>query len=305
MTDAPAADVSEVLIPGPWQHRMVSAAGVRLHLAEAGRGPLVVLLHGFPQMWWAWRHQLTALAQAGFRAVAVDLRGFGASDKPPLGYDSFTMTADVAALIRTLGAPRAHVVGQGLGGALAWAMPVLEPAVTHSVVSLATPHPNAMRAASMASWAQARANTWMLPYQRPFTGESALSSGPDGLRALFSSWSLTGQALPDTDLAVYARALQQPFAARCAAEAARWFTRSPFTPTGIRLAAAMRAPITVPSMLIHGDLDACMLPAAAVKSARHITGEFERHRLADVGHFPGEEAPHTVNELLIDWLRRR
>ena len=78
-------DATSALIPGPWAHRDVSANGVRLHAAEAGEGPLVLLLHGFPQFWWTWRHQLTALADAGFRAVAPDLRGYGASDKPPRG----------------------------------------------------------------------------------------------------------------------------------------------------------------------------------------------------------------------------
>jgi len=79
-------DASSVLIDGPWEHKFVSANGARFHVAELGEGPLVVLLHGFPQFWWAWRDQLTALAEAGYRAAAIDLRGFGASDKPPRGY---------------------------------------------------------------------------------------------------------------------------------------------------------------------------------------------------------------------------
>ena len=81
-------DSSAVLVDGPWQHRFVSANGARFHVVEAGSdpaAPLVVLLHGFPEHWWAWRHQLPALAAAGYRAVAMDLRGAGASDKPPQG----------------------------------------------------------------------------------------------------------------------------------------------------------------------------------------------------------------------------
>jgi pimeloyl-ACP methyl ester carboxylesterase len=72
-----------VQIGGPWTHRSVSANGTRFHAAEAGDGPLVLLLHGFPEFWWTWRHQLATLPAAGFRAVAVDLRGYGGSDKPP------------------------------------------------------------------------------------------------------------------------------------------------------------------------------------------------------------------------------
>ena len=81
------ADSSGVRLDGPWTHRDVAANGARFHIAEMGDGPLVLLLHGFPQFWWTWRHQLTALADAGFRAVAMDLRGVGGSDRTPRGYD--------------------------------------------------------------------------------------------------------------------------------------------------------------------------------------------------------------------------
>jgi pimeloyl-ACP methyl ester carboxylesterase len=99
-------------VPGPWTHREISANGIRLHVAEAGGGPLVLLLHGFPEFWWSWRSQLPALADAGLRAVAVDLRGYGDSDKPPRGYDLWTLAGDVAGLVRALGGTRAALVGQ-------------------------------------------------------------------------------------------------------------------------------------------------------------------------------------------------
>ena len=96
-------DASLALVDGPWEHRFVAANGARFHVAEQGQGPLVLLLHGFPQFWWAWRHQMGALAEAGYRACAMDLRGYGASDKPPRGYDTRTSSADVASVIRSLG----------------------------------------------------------------------------------------------------------------------------------------------------------------------------------------------------------
>ncbi|HET7474402.1 MAG TPA: alpha/beta fold hydrolase, partial [Dermatophilaceae bacterium] len=122
-------DASSVLVDGPWEHRFVSANGARFHLAEMGSGPLVLLLHGFPQFWWAWRHQLVALAEAGYRAAAVDMRGYGASDKPPQGYDTFTLASDAASMVRALGEVDAVVVGQGSGAWTAWAMPAMQPAV--------------------------------------------------------------------------------------------------------------------------------------------------------------------------------
>ena len=106
-------DESCVLTEGPWTHRFVGANGSRFHVVEAGTGPMVLFLHGFPEYWWAWHELLPAVADAGFRAVAVDLRGYGASDKPPRGYDGYTLAADVAGLIRALGERSATVVGTG------------------------------------------------------------------------------------------------------------------------------------------------------------------------------------------------
>ena len=138
---------TSVLVPGPWTHRDVSTNGTRLHIAEIGSGPLVLLVHGFPEFWWSWRHQLTALADAGYHAVACDLRGYGASDKPPRGYDIFTLAADLAGLVRALGERQAIVVGQDCGGFLAWSMAALHPRTVSRLVVSGSAHPLRMRRA--------------------------------------------------------------------------------------------------------------------------------------------------------------
>ena len=104
-------------------------------VAEIGSGPLVVLLHGFPEFWWTWRHQLAVLPGAGFRAVAVDLRGYGGSDKPPRGYDLVTAAADAAGLVRALGEANAIVVGHGLGGLVGWTLAAYYPKVVRRLCS--------------------------------------------------------------------------------------------------------------------------------------------------------------------------
>ena len=111
-------------LPGPWTHRDISARGTRFHAAELGEGPLVLLLHGFPESWWSWARQLVVLAEAGYRGVAVDLRGYGGSDKPPRGYDLVTLAGDAAGLIRALGEANAVVVGHDWGGLVAWSTAV-------------------------------------------------------------------------------------------------------------------------------------------------------------------------------------
>jgi pimeloyl-ACP methyl ester carboxylesterase len=127
--------------PAALHHRQVAANGARFHVVECGTGPLVVLLHGFPECWWAWRYQLPALAEAGFRAVAMDLRGYGDSDKPPRGYDPLTLAADVAGVIRTLGCRDAVMVGQGWGGYVAWAVTAQRPDCVRALCAVAAPHP--------------------------------------------------------------------------------------------------------------------------------------------------------------------
>ena len=132
-----------------------SANGIALHVAEMGSGPLVLLLHGFPQFWWTWRQQLVDLADSGYRAVAVDLRGYGASDKPPRGYDTPTLAADIAALVTALGERDAMVVGNDVGGLLAWTMAAMHPRVVRRLAVLGAAHPLRLRAGHLLGSARA------------------------------------------------------------------------------------------------------------------------------------------------------
>src|SRR3954465_7743539 len=143
-------DESCVLTEGPWTHRFVGANGSRFHVVEAGAGPLVLFLHGFPEFWWAWHDILTQVADAGFRAVAIDLRGYGASDKPPRGYDGYTMAADVTGLIRALGERSAMIVGAGAGGMIGWAAAAFHPKLVSPLAAPRPPPPLRGRAALFA-----------------------------------------------------------------------------------------------------------------------------------------------------------
>src|SRR5438270_940330 len=111
---------------GPWTHQRASVNGLQLHYVEAGAGPAVVLLHGFPEFWYAWRHQLPALAAAGYRVIAPDMRGYDLSAKPRRvhNYRIEDLAGDVRGLIRHAGVERATVVGHDWGGGVAWYMPM-------------------------------------------------------------------------------------------------------------------------------------------------------------------------------------
>ena len=299
-------DATSVLLPGPWTHRDTSANGVRLHAAEAGEGPLVLLLHGFPQFWWTWRAQLTALAAAGFRAVAPDLRGYGASDKPPRGYDLPTLSADVAALVKALGERDAVVVGHDWGGLLAWTTAVLHPRAVRRLVVVSMAHPRRLRA-SMGDPRQRRALRHALAFQLPRVPERRLTRADDDPVAEFlRNWS--GPGWPHTaDFAEavdrYRSAARIPQAAYGAMEYYRWAGRSQLRPDGLRYARRMAAPVTAPTLQLHGALDPYVLPATAQGSGRYVAGVYEWRQLPGVGHFLPEEAPDEVSAAIADWSK--
>jgi pimeloyl-ACP methyl ester carboxylesterase len=304
---AASIDATHVLHEGPWRHRFVSANGARFHVAEAGAGPLVVLLHGFPQMWWCWRAQLPALADAGYRAVAMDLRGYGASDKPPRGYDAPTLAADVAAVVRSLGADDAVLVGHDLGGSIAWSMPALEPEVTRAVAVLSAAHPLTLRRALRRSPGQVRASRSRWAFQVPVRAERRLTSagGTESVltRRSGTSWPLAAADGPQVVL-TYAEAMRVPFVAHSAMEYYRWAVRSSTRVDGRAFADRVDRPVGIPVLQVHGRRDPVVLAATARASRRWATGPYHWAELVDAGHFLPEERADDVTALLLDWLAK-
>lgn len=296
-------DAASVLIEGPWEHRLVAANGARFHVAVQGEGPLVLLLHGFPQFWYTWHAQLSALAEAGYQAAAVDLRGYGASDKPPKGYDTYTSTADAAALVRSLGEEQAVIVGQGLGAWIAWSMPALQPDTTRAVGALSMPHPVVMRHASLFDRAQRRASAYLLGLQWPFVAERRIPRGEDEVRRLMTAWAGREGEYPSTqDVRRYAGAMALPFVAHSAAEYYRWIGRNQLRWDGPVFNRRVGVAIDVPVLQLQGSQDGCVLEPTAERSGRFVRGRYAYHTVDGAGHFLTEEAPEQVDKLLLDWL---
>lgn len=299
-------DEARVMIDGPWTHRFVSANGSRFHVAEIGSGPLVLLLHGFPEFWWAWHHQLPLLADAGYRAVAVDLRGYGASDKPPRGYDGFTLAADVTGLIRALGERRATVVGAGAGGLIGWAAATLHPRLIDRLVVLGAAHPLRLRSSLITKSAQRAAGRALLRFQIPRYEHVLTRNNANLVGEFMSAW--TGPAFRATPEyeeyeARCREAMCIPQAAFCAMEAYRWAFRSTLRLHGYRFLKAMRQPIVTPTLQLQGALDTITLPATAQGSGRYVLADYEWRLLDGVGHFPHVEAPGLVTGEIIRWAK--
>lgn len=301
----PPVEDSVVLVDGPWTHREVTANGARFHVAEYGPvdGPLVLLLHGFPEFWWSWRHQLITLGEAGFRVVAPDLRGYGASDKPPRGYDAYTLSSDVAGMIRALGARDAVVVGQDWGGVLAWTVATLHPRVVSKLVVLSMPHPLRLRRAVATDRRQLAASAYIGFFQLPRAPEARLRRADGAYVAdLLRRWG--GPGFPDAETEARCRqAMQVPGAAHSALEWYRWAVRSRTRPSGLRFLALLERGVGVPTLQLHGALDSCLLPETAVGSGTWVHAAYAFELLPDVGHFPAQEAPGAVSAAILAHLR--
>lgn len=296
-------DSAFVDIEGPWEHRYVAANGARFHVAVMGDGPLVMMLHGFPQFWYTWRHQMSALASCGYRVAAMDLRGYGGSDKPPRGYDTYMSTLDTASVIRALGESSAVVLGQGLGGWIAWCMPIFRGDVTRAIGSLSMAHPRVMRHATWTNHRQREASRWMLDLQKPFRPERAMNRSHTYVESFLTAWSSPYGSYPSReDVTRYGDGMMIPFVAHSAAEHYRWLGRSSVRPDGPMFMRRIRRPIEVPVLQVQGTDDRCVLADATTGSGAYVPQDYRYVVVDGAGHFLTEEAPHAVSRVLIEWL---
>ena len=300
-------DESSILIEGDWRHRFVDANGARFHVVESGSGPLILLLHGFPEFWLTWRHQIPALAGAGFRVAAVDLRGYGASDKPPRGYDSYTMAADIIGLIRALGERDAIVAGHDLGGLLGFAAASFHPQSVRKLLVLSSAHPLRQRTAlAVDPRGQLAASRHILAFQLPkferfLTRDNAAMV--DGLMRRWAGPKLDMDVAFDEYVRLCCGAMQLPQAAVCALESYRWAFRTATRLAGRRFVRLLQEPIKVPTLQLHGGADSCVLPRTAQGSGRYVAANYEWRVLEGVGHFPQWEAPELVTAEIMRWAK--
>jgi pimeloyl-ACP methyl ester carboxylesterase len=298
---------AEIELPGPWSHRYVSANGARFHVCEslprprAGVAPLVLLLHGFPEFWWAWRHQLPALSAAGYQAVAMDLRGYGASDKTPRGYDPFTLAADVTGVIRSLGFRSAVVVGQGWGGYVGWVAAARSPEVVSALCAVAAPHPRVLTSLRRIL-VPTTPIRHMLAMQVPWLPERRIARGSYVADHL-AAWAAPGSGFPaELEVSRYRAAFALWPSPHCALEYHRWLFRSRLRADGRAFTRVIRRQVAVPVLHISGAQDPAEPAGAARASARYVSGLFTERAVDGAGHFPHEERPAEFNRLLLEWL---
>jgi epoxide hydrolase 4 len=280
------------------RHERIPAAGVTLHVVTAGAGPPVILLHGFPEYWIAWRHQIGPLVRAGFRVLAPDLRGYNLSDRPCSldGYHIRFLIDDVAALVRSTGHARAHVVGHDWGGIIAWTFAGAYPELVDKLVILDAPHIDIyMRKARRPP--QMFRSWYVLFFQLPWLPEKALSANNfRAIRRLFGQPPARDNRFSQEHIEHYVRALSQPGALTAALNYYRALYKLPGA-TALARAAHVRAP----TLIIWGDMDQA-LSTVLLEGVIDYAPDVRVHMLPGVGHWVMSEAADDVSDALVSFL---
>jgi len=283
----------------PVAHRYTDLAGLRLHYVEAGEGPLVVLLHGFPEFWFSWRFQIPALAAAGFRVVAPDMRGYNLSDKPKSvgSYALERLARDVERLIGALGEEWAVIVGHDWGGIVAWAVAILHPERVERLVILNVPHPERF-SRGLRTPRQLLRSSYALFFQIPWLPERVLRAGDFALvRSVFRNDPVRPDTFGEDDIGRYVEALSRPGALTAAINYYRALARR-----GPTVARALRRRIEAPVMVIWGQRDLFLVPELAKPDPVWVPN-VRLERLPDASHWVQQDRPEKVNALLLDFLR--
>ena len=315
-------------------HHTTETNGINMHYVEAGKGPLVLLCHGFPESWYSWRHQLQALADAGYRVVAPDQRGYGETDAPePIdAYTIFHLVGDMVGLVKALGEETAVIVGHDWGSPVAWNGALIRPDVFRAVVSLSVPTGKRGPIAPMKGAAQAFGDRffYQLYFQTPGVAEHELqndvaktmrkmlygasgaiprSGGSFGTTGAPPATSFMLENMPDPeddlpdwltpeDVSYYAKEFEKAgFRGGL-----NWYRN---IDRNWELSGALQdMKINQPALFIAGDRDVVPFNANAEAAMRAMVPNLrDAVTLPGIGHWTQQEAPDAVNEALIEFLR--
>lgn len=277
-------------------HRTIRANGIRQHFLEAGSGPPVVLLHGFPETSYAWRYQIPALSER-YRVIAPDLRGYGETDKPAAGYDKRTMARDLVELLAALGIDRIALVGHDRGARVATHFAKDHPALLDRLVVMDNV-PTRIVARSMNA-ATARAYWFFLFHLVPNLPEALIAGREDiWLRHFFSDWCFNPHAISGADFDAYVAAYRAPGAVRGAMADYRANSEDiaqDMADADVRIACPVLS-------LWGADFGAVAQTFDMAAVWAEMADDLRTKAIERCGHLPHEEQPEIVNELLVDFL---
>jgi epoxide hydrolase 4 len=285
------------------QHGFAEVNGLRLHYAECGSGDeLVILLHGFPECWYSWRHQLPVLGQR-YHVVAPDMRGFNLSDKPRgvKNYRIDLLVEDVLGLMRNFGKEKAAIVAHDWGAGVAWAVAQRHPESVSKLVAMQVPPPAAWR--ENFTFRQLRHSWYMFFFQLPRLPEWWASANDFArVERMYKETSFDGDAFTAADIEVYKEALRQPGALTASINYYRanvfrsLFGSGGATPNG------RNGRIRVPTLFVYGERDMAIVATTVRDVGRFIDAPYRELRIPESGHWVQNEAIADVNEALLAFL---
>ncbi|MEM7416026.1 MAG: alpha/beta hydrolase [Gemmatimonadota bacterium] len=282
---APAQDVFERV-----DHHYADSDGVSIHYATLGSGPLVVMIHGFPDFWYSWRDQMLALAEAGFRVAAMDTRGYNLSDKPERvdAYAMKLLVDDVSAVVAAEGVDDAIVVGHDWGGIIAWNVGMRQPSFLRGLVVLNMPHPAAL-ARELATNPDQERNS---QYARNFQAE--------GSHERLSASGLTGWVRDPDARARYVEAFERSSLFGMMSYYKANYPSPPYEeiPDGVL------PQVLAPVLHIHGLEDQYLLASGLDGTWEWVAADYTLVTLPGIGHFVQQDASESVTEAILMWLRR-
>jgi pimeloyl-ACP methyl ester carboxylesterase len=287
------------------RHLYATVNGLRMHYVEKGDGPLVVLLHGFPEMWWSWRYQIVALAEAGFRVVAPDLRGYGETE-PTGPFDVDVLRDDVVALFDHLGVERPTVVAHDWGGGVAWHLASTRPSRCAKLVVMNCPHPVLFQKA-LTKPSQLKRSWYMFFFQLPVLPELMLTRdhGRGAIRML-RALAVDKTNFGDDELRPLAEAVRKPGRPSAMIGWYRAMMRRALRelPKGSPMFARY-GKVRIPTLLLWALDDRALGYEDLVPGTERYVPDVEVQTIAGCGHFVQQEQPREVNRRLVEFLKRR
>jgi pimeloyl-ACP methyl ester carboxylesterase len=275
-----------------------SEGGVKIHYASLGKGPLIVMIHGFPDFWYSWRHQMAALS-SGYQVVAIDQRGYNLSDKPKGGehYDMRLLVADVAAVIKHLGRERATVVGHDWGGVVAWQVAMHLPQMVDNLIILNLPHPNGLARELRNNPEQIKNSEYARNFQLKEPSDPTVFFGRPMTPETLSGWVTDPEARKR-----YVEAFKQSdFDAML-----QYYKRNYPRESGPNAAAPPELPkVTMPVLMFHGLNDQALHADGLSGTWKWLEKDLTLVTVPQAGHFVQQDAADLVTKTMQWWLAMR
>ncbi|MEL6232516.1 MAG: alpha/beta fold hydrolase [Cyanobacteria bacterium J06627_3] len=279
-----------------WSHGKITANGIQLHYVTQGEGPLMLLLHGFPEFWYSWRHQIPEFAR-DHTVVALDLRGYNDSDRPQSrsAYHMDELVADVKGAIASLGYDRCILVGHDWGGAIAWQFVYRYPAQVDRLIILNLPHP-AKFAQGLRTWQQLARSWYILFFQLPFLPELLLQANLSrSMEQTFRGMAIDKSAFSDADIKAYTTALAKPGALTAALNYYRNLLPLLLSPTDWPILFKTR------TLMIWGENDVA-LGKELTEGTEDYVQDFQIRYIPNCSHWVQQEQPQLVNHYIRTFL---